>query len=97
MKRINIFDNNISTIKRRERLMELSGIPIKQNENQNEIDELDEILKEMGYPIENPNETFNFGDISKEELRKMIQKVISEMEDELDINEVIENLTKNCK
>jgi hypothetical protein len=73
---------------------------------QDEID-LEEILKEMGYSDEEDlrddiesdvEEGYNdfIGMMSKSELKQMIQGIVlDKMEEEDDLNEIIENITKN--
>ena len=71
---------------------------------QDEID-LEEILKEMGYSDEedlrddiDEDEGYNdfIGMMSKSELKQMIQGIVLDtMEEEDDLNEIIENITKN--
>ena len=71
---------------------------------QDEID-LEEILKEMGYgESEDLGDDFEsdveedetISNMSREELKTMIQNIVLDtMEEEDDLNEIIENLTKN--
>jgi len=71
---------------------------------EDEID-LEEILKEMGYSDEedlrddiDEDEGYNdfIGMMSKSELKQMIQGIVLDtMEEEDDLNEIIENITKN--
>ena len=71
---------------------------------QDEID-LEEILKEMGYgDTEDLGDDFDedegyddfIGMMSKSELKQMIQGIVLDtMEEEDDLNEIIENITKN--
>ena len=68
-----------------------------------EVD-LDEILKEMGYSDEedlrdeiheDEGEDDNVGNMSRSELKQLIQSVVYDtMEEEEDLNEIIENLTR---
>ena len=63
-----------------------------------EID-IEEILKEMGYGEEEEEEGYNefIGMMSKSELKKMIQDIVYNIideEDDLDLNEVIDTLTR---
>jgi len=68
-----------------------------------EID-LDEILKEMGYSDEedlrdeideDEGEDDNVGNMSRSELKQLIQSVVYDtMEEDDDLNEIIENLTR---
>tara|TARA_B110000503_G_C6949856_1_gene330560 strand:- start:130 stop:399 length:270 start_codon:yes stop_codon:yes gene_type:complete len=68
---------------------------------QDEID-LEEILKELGYgDTDNYNDEVEvgyndfIGMMSKTELKQMIQSIVLDtMEEEDDLNEIIENLTK---
>ncbi|MDB2568304.1 hypothetical protein N9X69_03415 [Flavobacteriaceae bacterium] len=145
MKRIKPTDKHISPNQRRLRLMELSGVPITENQkkrilnesvsmvlpplkherdrvgnsmiwNGNDIsdiedeveeDEIDleEILKEMGYYDEEESDDLEddfesddeedqgISNLSKTELKQMIQSVVLDtMEEEDDLNEIIENL-----
>ena len=69
-----------------------------------EVD-LDEILKEMGYSDEedlrdeideDEGEDDNVGNMSRSELKQLIQGIVLDtMEEEDDLNEIIENITKN--
>ena len=74
---------------------------------EDEVD-LEEILKEMGYyddeESDDLREDFNdeveedetISNMSREELKTMIQNIVLDtMEEEDDLNEIIENLTKN--
>lgn len=75
-----------------------------QSQPEDEID-LEEILKEMGYGESedigddiDEDEGYNdfIGMMSKSELKQMIQGIVLDtMEEEDDLNEIIENLTKN--
>ena len=68
-----------------------------------EVD-LDEILKEMGYADEedlrdeideDEGEDDNVGNMSRSELKQLIQSIVLDtMEEEDDLNEIIENLTR---
>jgi hypothetical protein len=68
-----------------------------------EVD-LDEILKEMGYSDEedlrdeiheDEGEDDNVGNMSRSELKQLIQSIVLDtMEEEDDLNEIIENLTR---
>jgi hypothetical protein len=61
-----------------------------------EID-IDEILKEMGYGEEEEEEDDNILTMNKTELKKMIQDIVYNIideEDDLDLNEVIDTLTR---
>ena len=130
---IKLKDSNLSPNQRRIRLMELSGVPITENqkkrllnesvsmveipknrkgvvpskpqpEDEDEID-LDEILQELGFfESEDVEDDFTDGveeddsisNMSREELKQMIQGIVLDtMEEEDDLNEIIENLTKN--
>ena len=141
MKRIKPTDKHISPNQRRLRLMELSGVPITENqkkrilnesvsmilpplkherdrvqksmiwngndisdiEDEDEID-LDEILKEMGYEEpEDLEDDFESDDeedegisnLSKTELKELIRDVVMDtLDEEDDLNEIIENITK---
>lgn len=148
MKRIKPTDKHISPNQRRLRLMELSGVPITENQkkrilnesvsmvlpppkherdkvqksmiwNGNDIsdiedeveeDEIDleEILHELGYYDEEESDDLRedftdeveedetISNMSREELKTMIQNIVLDtMEEEDDLNEIIENLTKN--
>jgi len=73
---------------------------------QDEID-LEEVLREMGYgedddlrahPTDEMEEVDEVGSMSREELKTMIQDIVLDtMEEEDDLNEIIENLTRNDK
>ena len=141
MKRVKPTCKNISPNQRRLRLMELSGIPITENqkkrilnesvsmvlpplkherdrvsnsmiwngndisdiEDEDEVD-LDEILKEMGYEepedLEDDFESYDEEDegisnLSKTELKELIRDVVMDtLDEEDDLNEIIENITK---
>ena len=78
----------------------------QQEPYQDEID-LDEILREMGYYDDEEDdlrddftdeveEDDSISNMSREELKTMIQMIVLDtMEEEDDLNEIIENLTKN--
>ena len=78
----------------------------QQEPYEDEID-LDEILREMGYYEEEEDdlredftdeveEDDSISNMSREELKQMIQGIVLDtMEEEDDLNEIIENLTKN--
>ena len=83
-----------------------NGNDISDIEDEDEID-LDEILKEMGYyddeDEDDLREDFESDDeedetisnMSREELKTMIQNIVLDtMEEEDDLNEIIENITK---
>ena len=87
-----------------------NGNDISDIEDEVEEDEIDleEILKEMGYyddeESDDLREDFNdeveedetISNMSREELKTMIQNIVLDtMEEEDDLNEIIENLTKN--
>jgi hypothetical protein len=102
MNRIKLNDN-VSPCKKRLRLMELSGIPLTENQKkklkprtksvspeQDEID-LEEILKEMGYL----NEEENLTKLTNSELKELIQDEVKnyfedtfDNPDELDLNNI---------
>jgi len=73
---------------------------------QDEID-LEEVLREMGYgehddlrvhPTDEMEEDDEVGSMSREKLKQLIQDIVLEtMEEEDDLNEIIENLTRNDK
>ena len=75
------------------------------DDSEDEEIDLDEILKEMGYSDEedlrddideDEGEDDNVGMMSKSELKQLIQSVVIDtLDDEDDLNEIIENLTKN--
>ena len=78
-----------------------------EDEDEDEFD-LDEILKEMGYYDEEEEDDLRedftdeeeedetISNMSREELKTMIQNIVLDtMEDEDDLNEIIENITKN--
>ena len=130
---IKLKDSNLSPNQRRIRLMELSGVPITENQkkrllnesvsmveipknrkgvvpkkpqpkDEDEID-LDEILQELGFfESEDLEDDFEsdeeegegISNLSKTELKQMIQGIVLDtMEEEDDLNEIIENITKN--
>ena len=136
---IKLNENNISPNQRRIRLMELSNIPLTEDEKRylkprtesvslkeipknrkgvvppnyipqpdedelEDMDDLDEILREMGYEesddlrdeVDEVEEDDTISNMSREELKQMIQGIVLDtMEEEDDLNEIIENLTKN--
>ena len=73
---------------------------------QDEID-LEEVLREMGYgedddlrahPTDEMEEQDEVGSMSRDELKQMIQDIVLDtMEEEDDLNEIIEHLTRNDK
>ena len=64
-----------------------------EDELDDEVD-LEEILKEMGYYDEEDEDDI-LSNMSREELKQMIQSVVLDtMEEEDDLNEIIENITK---
>ena len=81
-----------------------NGNDISDIEDEEEVD-LDEILKEMGYSDEedlrdefdeDEGEDETISNMTKSELKLMIQSILYDtMEEEDDLNEIIENLTKN--
>ena len=130
---IKLKDSNLSLNQRRIRLMELSGVPITENqkkrllnesvsmveipknrkgvvpskpqpEDEDEID-LEEILQELGFfESEDVEDDFTDGveeddsisNMSREELKQMIQSIVLDtMEEEDDLNEIIENITNS--
>ncbi len=83
------------------------NVPQKPHHQPEDEIDLDEILKEMGYgdtddlrdEVED-DEGYNdfIGMMSKTELKQMIQDIVLDtMEEEDDLNEIIENLTRNDK
>ena len=71
-----------------------NGNDISDIEDEDEVD-LEEILKEMGYYDEEDEDDI-LSNMSREELKTMIQNIVLDtMEEEDDLNEIIENLTKN--
>jgi hypothetical protein len=128
---IKLKDSNLSPNQRRIRLMELSGVPITENQKkrllnesvsmveipknrkgvvpskpqpEDEID-LDEILQELGFfESEDLEDDFEsdeeegegISNLSKTELKQMIQGIVLDTIDEQEeLHEYIENLTKN--
>ena len=130
---IKLKDSNLSPNQRRIRLMELSGVPITENQkkrllnesvsmveipknrkgvvpkkpqpkDEDEID-LDEILQELGFfESEDLEDDFEsdeeegegISNLSKTELKRMIQGIVLDTIDEQEeLHEYIENLTKN--
>jgi len=137
---IKLNENNISPNQRRIRLMELSNIPLTEDEkrylkprtesvslkeipknrkgvvppnyipqpDEDELEDmvdLDEILREMGYEesddlrddfTDDVEDDDTISNMSREELKTMIQGIVLDtMDEEYDLNEIIENLTKN--
>ena len=133
-------ENNISPNQRRIRLMELSNIPLTEDEkrylkprtesvslkeipknrkgvvppnyipqpDEDELEDmvdLDEILGEMGYEesddlrddfTDDVEDDDTISNMSREELKTMTQGIVLDtMDEEYDLNEIIENLTKN--
>ena len=80
------------------------GVVPSKPQPEDEID-LDEILQELGFfESEDVEDDFTDGveeddsilNMSREELKQMIQGIVLDtMEEEDDLNEIIENLTKN--
>src|SRR6056300_1686132 len=67
-----------------------NGNDISDIEDEDEVD-LEEILKEMGYYDEEDEDDI-LSNMSREELKQMIQSVVLDtMEEEDDLNEIIEN------
>lgn len=78
-----------------------------QEPNEDEVEDiidLDELLKEMGYGEDELRDDFTedgedddtISNMNRKELKKMIQMIVLDtMEEEDDLNEIIENLTKN--
>lgn len=109
MNRIKLFDENVSPYQKRLRLMELSGMKLSENQKkklkprtesespeEDEID-LEEILKEMGYSDEEEDLTKLTNSELKELIRDEVRNYFEdtfENPDELDLNEIIEKLTK---
>ena len=123
---IKLNENNISLNQRRIRLMELSNIPLTEDEkrylkprtesvslkeipknrkgvvpkkpqpkDEDEID-LDEILQELGFFESDEEEGEGVSNLSKTELKQMIQGIVLDTIDEQEeLHEYIENLTKN--
>ena len=137
---IKLNENNISPNQRRIRLMELSNIPLTEDEkrylkprtesvslkeipknrkgvvppnhipqpDEDELEDmvdLDEILREMGYEesddlredfTDEVEEDDSISNMSREELKQMIQDIVLDtMDEEEELHEIIENLTKN--
>ena len=137
---IKLNENNISPNQRRIRLMELSNIPLTEDEkrylkprtesvslkeipknrkgvvppnyipqpDEDELEDmvdLDEILREMGYEesddlrddfTDDVEDDDTISNMSREELKTMTQGIVLDtMDEEYDLNEIIENLTKN--
>ena len=83
------------------------NVPQKiQSKPEDSID-LEEVLREMGYgedddlrvhPTDEMEEVDEVGSMSREELKTLIQDIVLDtMEEEDDLNEIIENLTRNDK
>ena len=83
------------------------NVPQKiQSKPEDSID-LEEVLREMGYgedddlrahPTDEMEEEDEVGSMSRDELKQMIQDIVLDtMEEEDDLNEIIENLTRNDK
>lgn len=63
-------------------------------EDNDEVD-LESILKELGYGEDDVDEDDTISDMSRDELKELIQSIVlTTMEEEDDLNEIIENLTK---
>lgn len=108
MNRIKLFDENVSPYQKRLRLMELSGMKLSENQKkklkprtesespeEDEID-LEEILKEMGYSDEEDLTKLTnseFKELIRDEVRNYFEETFENL-DELDLNEIIEKLTK---
>lgn len=107
MNRIKLFDENVSPNQKRLRLMELSGIRLSESQKkklkprtesvspeEDEID-LEEILKEMGYSDEDLTKLTNseLKELIRDEVRNYFEDTF-ENSDELDLNEIIEKMTK---
>jgi len=137
---IKLNENNISPNQRRIRLMELSNIPLTEDEkrylkprtesvslkeipknrkgvvppnyipqpDEDELEDmvdLDEILREMGYEesddlredfTDEVEEDDSISNMSREELKQIIQDIVLDtMDEEEELHEIIENLTKN--
>ncbi|MDC0387086.1 hypothetical protein OAM55_01500 [Flavobacteriaceae bacterium] len=108
MNRIKLFDENVSPYQKRLRLMELSGMKLSENQKKKlkprtesvspEEDEinLEEILKEMGYSDEEDLTKLTnseFKELIQDEVRNYFEETFENL-DELDLNEIIEKLTK---
>ena len=64
-------------------------------EDNDEVD-LESILKELGYGEDDVDKDDTISDMSRDELKELIQSIVlTTMEEEDDLNEIIENLTKN--
>ena len=79
-------------------------IPQPDEDELEDMVDLDEILREMGYDesddlideVDEVEEDDTISNMSREELKQMIQGIVLDtMEEEDDLNEIIENLTKN--
>ena len=71
-----------------------NGNDISDIEDEDEVD-LEEILKEMGYYDEEDEDDI-LSNMSREELKQMIQSIVLDtMEEEDDLNEIIENITNS--
>ena len=63
-------------------------------EDNDEVD-LESILKELGYGEDDVDKDDTISDMSRDELKELIQSIVlTTMEEEDDLNEIIENLTK---
>jgi hypothetical protein len=83
------------------------NVPQKiQSKPEDSID-LEEVLREMGYgedddlrvhPTDEMEEVDEVGSMSRDELKQMIQDIVLDtMKEEDDLNEIIDNLTRNDK
>ena len=66
-------------------------------EDNDEVD-LESILKELGYGEDDVDKDDTISDMSRDELKELIQSIVlTTMEEEDDLNEIIENLVKDIE
>ena len=80
------------------------NVPQKPQSKPEDLIDLEEVLREMGYgddddlrahPTDETEEDDNISNMSLKELKQLIQSIVLDtMEEEDDLNEIIENLTK---
>ena len=92
-RKLNRFNESVSMVEIPKNRTQLVPKPI-QEPNEDEID-LEEILREMGYYEDEVEEDKTISNMSRDELKTMIQGIVLDtMEEEDDLNEIIENITK---
>ena len=92
-RKLNRFNESVSMVEIPKNRTQLVPKPI-QEPNEDEID-LEEILREMGYYEDEVEEDKTISNMSRDELKTMIQGIVLDtMEEEDDLNEIIENIIK---